>query len=236
MRDQIVSGLHANGFVRLEAPVTLQLLGDEAHAGWTGFGALWGDLGNDLYMADGGRYRRRRYAAFSLVGRSLTRKPHQPHFQSRDYNKLNGDVQRWFDPVSTKTEGHPVTRAVMALCEAIFLAADVEPTGSRWGIEFHQFRIETSPDHIGRPTPEGLHRDGVDWVFVMLIRRDNVRDGLTVIGAPNGKRLGRFLLRDPGDAVLLDDHRILHGVTEIHALNPGLPAYRDVLVVTFARE
>jgi len=48
--------------------------------------------------------------------------------------------------------------------------------------------------------------------------------------------VGSFLLSDPGDAVLLDDHRILHGVTEIHAIDPGLPAYRDVLVVTFARE
>ena len=95
----IVDDLRAHGFVRLDAPVMLRLLGKEACAGWESFRTLWDDLGQDLYMADGGRYRRRRYAAFAHAGGLLTRKPHQPHFQSRDYNQLNGDVQRWFEPV-----------------------------------------------------------------------------------------------------------------------------------------
>lgn len=234
--DMIVEGLRAHGFVRLDTAAVKALLDHEAYARWKTFGALWNDLGQDRYMADGGRYRRRRYAAFSHVDGQLTRKPHQPHFQSRDYNPLNGDVQRWFDPVLAEAEDHPVTRALLALCTAIFSAADTATPAPRWGIEFHQFRIETTPDHVGRPTPEGLHRDGVDWVFVMLLCRRNVRDGMTMIGAPDGTRLGSFLLSDPGDAVLLDDHRILHGVTEILAIDPALPAYRDVLVITFVRE
>ena len=57
-------------------------------------------FGLDLYMADGGRYRRRRFAAFDAVSGTVTRKPHQPHYQSRDYNPLNGDIERWFEPVS----------------------------------------------------------------------------------------------------------------------------------------
>ncbi len=234
--DAIIIALRASGFVRVEALATSPLLGEDARANWESFCALWDHLGTDLYMADGGRYRRRRYAAFTCSDQSFTRKPHQPHYQSRDYNALNGGVQRWFEPVTTGTEQHPVTRAILALCAATFTAAETTPGQAQWSIEFHQFRIETSPDQIGRPTPEGLHRDGVDWVFVMLLRRENVRDGLTVIGAPDGSKLGSFLLGDPGDAVLLDDHRILHGVTEIHAMDPALPAYRDVLVVTFTRE
>nr|WP_264612627.1 2OG-Fe dioxygenase family protein [Sphingobium sp. B11D3B] len=224
------------GFVRLEAAAMLRLLGAEARAHWDSFGTLWSDLGQDRFMADGGRYRGRRYAAFSHGDGGLARKPHQPHFQSRDYNPLNGGVQRWFDPVLAETEAHPVTSALLALCVTLFAAADTGPSNPRWDIEFHQFRIETTPDHVGRPTPEWLHRDGVDWVFVMLLCRQNVRDGWTMIGAPDGTGLGSFLLSNPGDAVLLDDHRILHGVTEIHAIDPTLPAYRDVLVVTFTRE
>lgn len=236
MRDQVIEGLRDPGFMRLEAAAMLRLLGEEASAHWDSFGTLWNDLGEDRYMADGGRYRRRRYAAFAHADGRLIRKPHQPHFQSRDYNPLNGDVQRWFGPVLTETEEHPVTCALLALCAVLFAAADTGSPNPRWGIEFHQFRIETTRNHIGRPTPEGLHRDGVDWVFVMLLCRQNVRDGLTVIGAPDGTRLGSFLLRDPGDAVLLNDHHILHGVTEIHAIDPALPAYRDVLVVTFTHK
>jgi len=233
-QDAIVRTLRDTGFCRLEAQAMLGMLGEAAVAEWGSFGALWSDLGQDRYMADGGRYRRRRYAAFAYSDGQLTRKPRQPHFQSRDYNQLNGDVQRWFAPVLAETEEHPITRALLALCFSTFSAADTARPHQEWGVEFHQFRIETTPDHIGRPTPEGLHRDGVDWVFVMLLKRQNVRDGLTVIGAPDGTQLGSFLLRDPGDSVLLDDHRILHGVTEIHAIDPTLPAYRDVLVITFA--
>ena len=217
------------GFARVAGPEMLARLnvGDVA---WSAFARSWDDLGPDLYMADGGRYRRRRHAAFEARQGHFTRKPHQPHFQSRDYNPLNGDVQRWFDPVHQDTIDSPVMQAILAFCAAAF-----DQSGSnRWHVEMHQFRIETCEDDVGRPTPEGLHRDGVDWVFVMLIERRNVSEGVTRIGAPDGTPLGEFTLALPGDSVLIDDHRILHGVTEIHAVEPGSPAWRDALVVTFA--
>ena len=97
----------------------------------------------------------------------------------------------------------------------------------------HQFRIEAKPGEQGRPTPEGMHRDGVDRVMVMLIERRNVREGVTRIGAPDGAPLGEFTLIQPGDTMLIDDHRILHGVTEIHPVDAARPAWRDALVVTF---
>lgn len=227
--------LDKRGFVCLDGALTLALLGEGAYATWSSFARSWGKLGEDLYMADGGRYRRRRHAAFVSDQGHVERKPHQPHYQSRDYNPLNGDVQRWFEPVLDDTAQHPVSRAIFDLCSSVISRADRTALDGPWHIEFHQFRIETKPDHVGRPTPEGLHRDGVDWVFVMLVRRENVRDGVTQIGSAEGEELGSFTLQNSGDAVLLDDRRILHGVTEIHALNASAPAYRDVLVVTFAR-
>jgi hypothetical protein len=39
-----------------------------------------------------------------------------------------------------------------------------------WYLEAHQFRIDTQGG-IGRPTPEGAHRDGVDLVAVFLVAR-----------------------------------------------------------------
>ena len=33
------------------------------------------------------------------AGEPIHRKPHQPHYQSRDYNPLNGGIERWFAPV-----------------------------------------------------------------------------------------------------------------------------------------
>lgn len=226
------SAIDEQGFVRVTALAMRDLLGAEAWAAWPAFAATWDDLGPDLYMADGGRYRRRRHAAFQVAGGVATRKVHQPHFQSRDYNPLNGGVQRWFEPVGLVAEASPVTRRVLSLCEALF--SDREE-GTDWHVEFHQFRIEAQPGEVGHPTPEGLHRDGVDWAFVMLVERRNVAEGVTQIGTAQGVELGRFALVEPADAVFLDDQRILHGVTPIHPLDPANPAFRDVLVVTFAK-
>ena len=226
--------LDDQGFAHLAAPAMGDLLGPAALAGWDAFAATWEDLGPDLYMADGGRYRRRRHAAFRMIGGLATRKPHQPHFQSRDYNPLNGGVQRWFEPVGPVAEVSPVTDGVLRLCDAAFAPPGPGQAPPDWHVEFHQFRIEAQPGEVGHPTPEGLHRDGVDWAFVMLVARRNVAEGITSIGAPDGAELGRFTLAAPTDAVFLDDRRILHGVTPIPPLDPNQPAFRDVLVVTLA--
>ena len=51
-------------------------------------------------MADGGRYRKRRHAVFAVTASGIARQPAQPHYQSRDYNTLNGGIERWFEPVT----------------------------------------------------------------------------------------------------------------------------------------
>ena len=105
-----------------------------------------------------------------------------------------------------------------------------------WRIELHQFRIEARPGEEGRPTPKGAHRDGVDYVLVLLIRRRNIAQGTTSIHALGDRRLlGSFTLTEPFDAALVDDARVYHGVTPVEPLDPAHPAYRDVLVVTFRR-
>ncbi len=165
-------------------------------AAWDAFADSWNDLGLDRFMADGGRYRKRRFAAFSASPDGVTRKPHQPHYQSRDYNGLNGGVQRWFEPVTEAIADHPVTQGVLAAGLALFHPLTVDPP-ARWHVELHQFRIEAGDGEAGLPTPEGAHRDGVDWVIVMLVERCNVASGVTDIFAGDGARLGAFTLEQP---------------------------------------
>ena len=93
-----MSGLRDQGFVRFEADETRRLLGPDAVAAWATFADSWNDLGLDTYMADGGRYRKRRFSAFRASASQIERKPHQPHYQSRDYNALNGGIERWRNP------------------------------------------------------------------------------------------------------------------------------------------
>jgi len=67
---------------------------------------------------------------------------------------------------------------------------------------------------------------------VLLVNRTNIESGTTTVHAPDGHALGRFTLSAPLDAALVDDARVMHGVTAVHPVDPARPAYRDVLVVT----
>ena len=203
--------------------------------GWEAFAQSWNGLAEDRYMADGGRYRRRRFAVFRVERGTIVRLPHQPHFQALTYNRLNGGVARWFAPVSDAIATHPITRRILGEAAALFDTA-LPSGGASWHVEMHQFRIAARQDAAGLPTPEGVHRDGVDGVVVMLVGRSNVASGITEIFDPHGGKLGAFTLARPGDTVFLDDARVFHGVTPIVPLDPAHPALRDVLVVTFQRD
>jgi len=201
---------------------------------WQRFAASWNDLELDRYMADGGRYRRRRYATLSASpeGQILI-EPHQPHYQSLDYNRLNGGVARYFEPILDGVIAGATMLAVIDYGREIF--AGLHPRSAAH-IEVHQFRIEARLDAAGRPTPEGIHRDGVDFVLVMMVRRENVESGTTETFDLQGRRLAAFTLTDPGDTALVDDQRAMHGVTPIVPRDPSIPAWRDVLVVTYRRK
>src|SRR5262245_65727507 len=87
------------------------------------FAASWNDLALDTYMGDGGRYRRRRHATFDArPDRTIVRQPHQPHYQSLDYNTLNGGIARWFEPIDDAVAGSASMSAILAGARDFFEA------------------------------------------------------------------------------------------------------------------
>jgi len=198
---------------------------------WTAFAASWNDMPVDTYMVDQGRYRRRRHAVYAAGASGIRREPPRPHYQSRDYNPLHGGIERWFEPIAPQWDLGASLPTVLRYCQRLFGA--LAPDTAAWQIEVHQFRIEARAGEHGLPTPEGVHRDGVDYVLVLLVARHNIASGTTTIHEPDGALLGRFTLTAPFDAALVDDARVCHGVTPVEAVDAAAPAYRDVLVVTF---
>ncbi len=139
MQDLLI----ADGFAHVAAADMHGMLLAEGLSGWDHFADSWNDLGVDTYMADGGSYRRRRHAAFSVSANRIRRKPHQPHYQSRDYNALNGGIARWFDPVREDIGVHPALIAILKTSLAMFDAATEAATRPvAWHVELHQVRIE----------------------------------------------------------------------------------------------
>jgi hypothetical protein len=231
--DSLLAAVAQGGFAVVSGTVMRRMLEEFGRLDdFASFTESWAHLEIDPYMADGGRYRLRRHAVFSAARTGpIERDAHQPHYQSVDYNPLHGGIERWFEPVTDRVAVGSTLTTILACCRSLF--SSLSPDIPGWRIEIHQFRIEARSGEAGRPTPEGLHRDGVDYVLVLLIQRRNIASGVTGIHALDGRPLGSFTLTEPLDAAFVDDRRVAHGVTPIQPLDASAPAYRDVLVVTF---
>ena len=187
----------------------------------------WNDLPADAYLRDGGRYRRRRHSCFIVDGDHVEMAPHRAHWQPLEYNALHGGLERWFEPIVPDV----VAASAWARLLGGLSALCSEVRGARpWHVEAHQFRIDTT-DGIGRPTPEGAHRDGVDFVAVLLIDRVGVKGGETRVFEAAGPNGLRFTMTEPWTLLMLDDARVVHESTPIQPLQVG--GHRDTLVLTF---
>ncbi|MES2900539.1 MAG: 2OG-Fe dioxygenase family protein [Pseudomonadota bacterium] len=223
---QLGAALHDSGYALLRPHdvCTLAGLGPEQ---LDTLSASWNELALDNYLKDGGRYRRRRHSCFIQHGDALTQTAHRAHWQPVEYNALHGGMHRLFEPVDPATVANPAwNKLLRSLGQA---CSQVRP-GQSWFVEAHQFRIDTL-EGIGRPTPEGAHRDGVDFVAVLLVGRHNIKGGETRVfeaAGPDGKR---FTMAEPWTLLLLDDARVIHESTPIQPL--GQNGHRDTLVLTW---
>lgn len=204
----------------------------EESADWQEFYRSWGNLHRDEYMADHGEYRERRYSVLEYENQQqrFSLSDEQNHFQATNYNSLNGGVERVYSPFEAATLANPIFAGLLSYSTNHVQALLGE---SDWRIESHQFRILASPEVAGKPTPEGIHQDGVDYVFVAMIDRQNVMGGISKVYARDGKLLSSFKMRRPLDVLHLDDESVYHYVTPVKPLWEDLPAWRDVLVLTF---
>ncbi len=187
----------------------------------------WDDLPPDAFLRDGGSYRRRRHSCFLLEDDVVRQAPHRAHWQSLDYNALHGGMERMFAPMVDVVVQAPAWSSLLRALGERFTAVRAAP---RWYVEAHQFRIDTS-DGIGRPTPEGAHRDGVDFVAVLLVARVGIKGGETRVFEAGGPAGQRFTLDAPWSALLLDDTRMIHESTPIQPQSDA--GHRDTLVLTY---
>ena len=170
-RDAIVQEMRARGF-SLVSPEHVAACFGVANTALRPLASTWNDLPRDAYLKDGGKYRSRRHSSFvqtldSLRPPQLTQVAHRAHWQPVDYNAPHGGLERLFDPITATVCSATAWQALLSGMGHVFADVHAEP---KWFIEAHQFRIDTA-EGIGRPTPEGAHRDGVDFVAVILVNR-----------------------------------------------------------------
>lgn len=230
---ETLSTLQERGFVVLDA---------QSVSGQTGLeldrllclNPTWDDLPLDPYLKDGGSYRRRRHSSLILDDSGVHLVAQRPHYQPLTYNALHGGMHRWFEPCLLDFEASGEVAGILRWLQSIadaYRKTDRKP--QPWFCEVHQFRIDTAHG-IGRPTPEGAHRDGVDFVAVFLINRVNVRGGETYVFQTDSEQGQRFTLSQPWSVLLMDDARVIHETTPIQP--DQAHGWRDTLVITLRAE
>lgn len=224
--DQLADALRIRGFAVLGPEALCRLAGCKSEQ-LQALVPSWNDLPVDTHLKDGGRYRQRRHSCFVVEDGEVKQTPHRAHWQPVEYNALHGGMKRMFEPMAASTVAQPGWRQLLqALADICSSVKGARP----WYVEAHQFRIDTAGG-IGRPTPEGAHRDGVDFVAIFLIGRSNIKGGESRVFESDGPNGQRFTLSEPWTLLMLDDERVIHETTPIQPT--GDDGHRDTLVLTF---
>ena len=132
----------------------------------------WNDLPRDEYLRDGGRYRSRRHACFVQDRERRHADAHAApaHWQPTTYNALHGGLERWFAPIEPPLPMRRPGDACWAVAATLFASVrEILDLVHRGAPVPHRHRARG----IGRPTPEGAHRDGVDFIAIVLVARES---------------------------------------------------------------
>ena len=172
-----------------------------------------------------GHYRYRRLSRFRVSELGLERMAHGYLFQSKEYNPLVGNIKREFAELEEDT-----IRLDMftALVRAFQNFCALRPGDD---LAVHQIRTTCSPESSGNPAPEGIHRDGTNFVCIYSVDRDNVQGGKTHLYTRRNENPVFDKALSPGELLLVNDRKFFHFTTPIRPTGPG-GGTRDVFVLT----
>jgi hypothetical protein len=194
----------------------------------------WNHLEPDRFLAHGATFRQRRYGRYYWSPRhqSLLPLPPEPYFQPETENAYAGGIRREFAPLRPDTVHDALLHALVGTTFACLpLAGDRRK--AIWEVRIHQIRIMATAHEPGLPAPEGIHQDGTDFLTLHLVRCRNISGGESTIYDLDRRPIQRFTLREPLDSMILEDPRIMHGVTPVVPADGRTVGIRDVLGIDF---
>ncbi len=204
---------------------------------WTEFSRFWQNLPRDPHMGDGGTYRRRKYSPLThdSVEGTVRMSIEDSFLQSKEINKLNGGVVRRFEPIDPNLPETAVFQRMLAHFTARIQesAPGDEPAVPVRRINIHQHRVVATAAEAGKPTPEGIHRDGVDHIVMMLVAREGIDGGVSTLYDNSEQPILSHTLTNPGDYIFLDDHTCLHSVSPVQVAAPHSEGHRDMFFMEF---
>jgi hypothetical protein len=182
------------------------------------------ELPADPYLQE--NYRFRRLSRFQLVDNRLIKLPHSPLFQTQEYNPLLGNVVRDYPELRKEMieleDFQKIVREFGHFCQ-------INSTSNEIGV--HQIRTTASMRQVGKPAPEGIHRDGVDVVGIFCVNREGIEGGTTFLYPSPEENPTFSKILNGGEFLLFNDRQFFHFTSPIQALSPER-GVRDVFVLT----
>ena len=174
-----------------------------------------------------GKYRLRRYSIVELLAEPHMFKPLPANtfMQTDEYNDFQGNVERKFENIDEYIlNGKGMKELIYK-----FRMMNELPVGTP--IDIHQMRIITLYDETP-VSPEGVHRDGYDFIAMIGIARDNIKGGhLLVYTEQDGDHFMSIPL-NAGQMVTLDDTKLWHNASDIQTVDKTKNGYMDAFIVT----
>lgn len=167
-----------------------------------------------------GGYRYRAMTRYSCE-HEIERLPVVPLFQSAEYNPVpgyGGQERDYPDLTGSLPDSEEIRLVIRQWLSLIDEAVQT--------VSVHQIRTRAP----GMPVPEGRHRDGNDWVGILVVHRVNLRadSGRTRVWSDTDELLVDEVLPE-GVLVSFDDRLTTHDTSGIVEAASG-EAYRDVFV------
>jgi hypothetical protein len=188
-----------------------------------GFRPFFNNLPVDPYIK--GDYRSRRLSRFTVSDDRLVKLPHGYLFQSKHYNRLVGDIKREFAELDDALiELDIFKRVVLAFSDSCKLHPEAE-------IGVHQIRTTCSTNSYGNPAPEGIHKDGANFVGIFSVDRANIEGGETHLYVARKEKPVFSKILNPGELLLVNDREFFHFTTPIEPTSDTVGT-RDVFVLT----
>ena len=194
----------------------------------------WDRLPVDEYMADGGKYRLRRYdrLRYTPGTAKLEILPNMPFFQDKNMNQFAGGVQRKFAPLEREfAESNFLSALIIFDFNQLPISQDMYR--KPWEVKVHQIRIRAAADNAGKPSPEGPHKDGGKFFALHLISKHNIIGAENRIYDNDKNVLKTLTLKEPLDSLYVENVRVYHDATPIQVASGKTDGTRDVLILGF---
>ena len=93
----------------------------------------------------------------------------------------------------------------------------------------HQVRQMVTKNNISHNSPEGIHRDGCDYIVsAYIVNKFNVQGSNSIIYDENKKKIYDTILNE-NEGIYQEDKKLYHYVDEIKTMDDNYIGYRDIL-------